>query len=306
MSSLRTATNQFRGINPLLNSYLQVDGDWDNFHLRHITDLIDFLNRDLADIGYVAKLERSLQSRKEDDYMRSLGFDIVVNAPVPLVSDREAGQERITLPLQELLAMDEEEVDTYRAIGIYRKSGTGAGNQIVAWIELLSPSNKPGGRHHQIYQEKRKVILQSGLVFVEIDYLHHQLPTIAVPAYPDHAGSSPYRILMINPRPHWLDAVGQVYPFHVDDPLPTLDIPLGVEDMLHFDFNAPYQHTIADLISPESVDYAALPAAWGRYSKDDKARILSRLLALRSDGIVETPAAVKQLSLDEAWRLWHE
>ena len=54
-------SNQFAGINPHLNSYLQQpDGGWETFHARHISDIATTLD-DMLPPNYYAVEEKSLQ-----------------------------------------------------------------------------------------------------------------------------------------------------------------------------------------------------------------------------------------------------
>jgi hypothetical protein len=257
-------------------------------------------------MGYLAQAEQSLQIRRREDSVRSPESDVTIYDPLRRPSTYVTRSGGLALSVPELLELDEEDLATYRAIGIYQKASDDTRRDAVAWLELLSPANKPDGRYFAAYREKRTALLQAGLVFIELDYLHHQAPTIAVPLYPEHAASSCYRILIIDPRPDWLNGAGHVYPIHVDEKLPTLTIPLNAEDVIQFDFDTPYQQTYEGLFFGDEVDYSILPQAWERYSADDQARILSRLLVLRNDGAVtqRPPLSIKPLSLAEAQQRW--
>jgi hypothetical protein len=307
MASLGAITNQFCGINPLLHSQLQASGQWDNFHVNHISDLTRFLQRGLRPLGYLAQAEQSLQIRRQDADARTPESDVTVYDPQrraawPMTTASEGG---VALAVPDLLALTAEDIATYRAIGIYRKAAENGRGEAVAWLELLSPANKPGGRHFSNYHDKRTALLQAGLVCIELDYLHQQPPTVALPVYPDDPGSSCYRILIIDPRPDWLQGHGHIYPVEVDTPLPTLTIPLNAGDALAFDFDAPYQQTYEMLFFGDMVDYRTLPADWARYSPADQARLLTRLLWVREQGTRDTrPAALPPLPLDEALRRW--
>jgi len=74
-----------------------------------------------------------------------------------------------------------DEDDWYSAVAIYQRHQPHG--DLVAWIELLSPTNKPLGRHFDAYRAKRQMLLQAQLVFVEIDLLHESPPTVNVPSY---------------------------------------------------------------------------------------------------------------------------
>lgn len=307
MPPLKTVNNQFLGINPHLHSQLQADGGWDNFHVNHISDLTRFLQRDLRSMGYHAQAEQSLQIRRRDDQARSPESDVTIYDR----SNRGAASTILSgglaLSVPELLNITEEELSTYRAIGIYQKSTNDTRGDAVAWLELLSPANKPNGRHFASYREKRTALLQAGLVFIELDYLHHQSPTIVVPTYPNDTNSSPYRILIINPRPDWINGDGRVYPIGVDETLPSLKIPLNADDVLAFDFDRPYQQTFEMLYFGDAIDYATLPHAWDKYSENDQAKILSRMLALRDGDVTRDglPSTIEKLPFEDAQKMWN-
>jgi hypothetical protein len=57
----------------------------------------------------------------------------------------------------------------------------------------------------------------------------------------------------------------------------------------------------------DQVDYSTLPPAWERYSADDQARILSRLLAIRDAGANTQglPETINTLRLTEALQQWN-
>lgn len=306
MPPIKTIVNQFRGINPHLHSRLQADGGWEHFHVNHISDLTRFLQRDLRKMGYVVQSEQSLQIKRGAGVDRAPESDVTMYDPerrLPTTSGQAGG---FAVPLPTLLQLDEAELATYRAVGIYQKTEGNRRGDPVAWLELLSPTNKPGGRHFAAYRDKRTALLQAGLVFVELDYLHHQPPTVAAPPYPDAPNSSCFRVVVIDPRPDWLQAEGRVYPIGVDQPLPTLPIPLNGGDVLHFDFDAPYQQTYTGLFFGDDVDYSERPVEWARFRGDDQARILSRLLALRHGEVsgAYPPPEVSLLSLAAANRRW--
>lgn len=307
MSTHQTITNQFLGINPLLHSHLQTAGQWDNFHMNHISDLTRFLQRELRPLGYYAQAEQSLQIRRPDSPVRSPESDVTIYSPLKRPPATTTPVGGLTLSVPDLLNIDEAEIATYRAVGLYQKAGDDSRGDAVAWLELLSPSNKPGGRHFETYREKRNALLQAGLVFIELDYLHHQPATVAVPKYPDEMGSSCYRIVVIVPRPDWLRGEGRVYAIQVDEQLPKIPIPLNTDDVLDFDFDAPYQQTYEALFFGDQVDYGALPPAWERYNESDQARILTRLLALRdtSEKGENPPQKLEPLPLADALGRWH-
>ncbi|MEZ4735871.1 MAG: hypothetical protein R3E79_52950 [Caldilineaceae bacterium] len=98
----------------------------------------------------------------------------------------------------------------------------------------------------------------------------------------------------------------RVRAFDVDEPIPTLTIPLTAGDALSFDFGVPYRKTFDEaLFGLELVDYGQLPVNFNRYSKTDQTRIAARMLAVleaaRAGVDLETgPFPVKAVTLEAA------
>ncbi len=308
MAAVHTIKNQYHGINAHLHSYMQHEGGWDSFHSSHIVYLTSALKSKLLPMGYTAEVENSLQIRRYDEAAGRPESDVMI-----LDTDSERVLQRTTpkssrISAQQVLAIPdvidiEEELSPYRAIGIYEYTTNPRDRgEPVGWIELLSPSNKPGGQDASAYRTKRYKILQSGIVFVELDYLDASPPTFG-----RMASKKAYRIVVIDPRPAFLE--GLVYPieFDVDEPIPTIEIPLNAEDILKFDFNLPYQRTFEDLFyGIELVDYRQLPLNFNRYSRDNQTRITARMLAVlkaAGSGVdldKDVPLPVEDIILEDA------
>jgi hypothetical protein len=219
---------------------------------------------------------------------------------------------QLVLPIPQLLGLNEPTEKQYDAIGIFRYDLPNRGTP-VAWIELLSPSNKPGGQDAERYHDKRLKPLQSGIVFVEVDYLYESLPTLEnVPIYrtrgqsqPSQMGSHPYRIAVTDPRPVFIEGKGHITEFDVDDAIPTVEIPLNDCDIFRFDFGAAYAKTFEEALYGDDLDYTQFPRNLDRYSPADQTRIAMRMLAVLEaahDGAdLETgPFSIRTLSLEEA------
>lgn len=208
----------------------------------------------------------------------------------------------------------EEKLAEYKAIGVYEyiqnQSDRG---EPVAWIELLSPSNKPGGQDAAYYHDKRLKLLRSGIVFVEIDYLHEsvsafeKLPNYATRRYRERdIDGHPYHIVVVDPRPSLLEGMAYPSSFDVDDPIPSIQIPLKQGDVFTFDFGQAYAKTIQEtLYAYRFVDYATLPVNFDRYSEADQARIVTRILhiierAQHGDPFTETPQELPTMQLPDA------
>ncbi|MEM6282098.1 MAG: DUF4058 family protein [Chloroflexota bacterium] len=317
MTPIRARHNLYKGINAHLHSLWQAEGGWNGFHSSHIVYLTTALKAELLPLGYTAEIESSLQIRRFDQPIGRPESDVLIfdtdpsrppSSTQPITS---SPAERV-LPVPTMLQLGERTEKTHHAIAVRQQ----AQNEPVAWIELLSPSNKPGGQDAERYREKRLQLLDSGMVFVEIDYLHESAPTFAGSAYyghqspTEHEGSHAYRIAVIDPRPDLWEASGRIAEFDVNAPIPTLSIPLNAGDVLAFDFDAPYQKTFEDMLyGLELVDYDELPHHFDRYSEPDRAQILALMIAtrnhLQSGDDLESDLEVPQLSLEDALTQWN-
>ncbi len=319
MHAVKALKNQYYGINAHLNSYWQNDEEWSEFHTSYIVHISAALKAQLLPLGYTTGKERSLQIRrldKPDSTPRSdvSIYDLDRTRSQSRIAPGQSGAFDLVLTLPEVLAAEENPVD-YWAIAIYAADQTGKEKgEPVAWVEVLSPSNKPGGQHAQEYRTKRRKLLDSGIVFVEIDYLHESAPTFnQLPAYRarDRDGNPlpdahPYRILVIDPRPMIPYGKLYVYHFDVDQPIPTVTIPLSRADQIDFDFGTPYERMLEmELFTLEAVDYTQLPIKFNRYTPVDQQRIANRMLAVleaAQQGIdLETgPFPTQSIPLEEA------
>ncbi len=322
MKTLHTETNQYRGINAHLHSKLQAESGWRGFHGVHITDLAKALQVQLRPLGYIARAEQGLQVRRLDDSGTSRVADVAIidqrlanRFPVAVPVAATAGE--IVFPLADLVV---DEIDEYTGISIRRLEADEDGKlPTVAWLELLSPGNKPGGGDFDTYNHKRRELLEKGLVFIELDFLHASPTSFeSLPSYQPRkrggqreAEATPYRITVIDPRPTLDEGEGRIRGFYVDDPIPTMTIPLAGSDRISFDFNAPYQRSFTEMYYGNEVNYAELPVAFDLYSLDDQARILSRIVAVlqaaeRGENLEQPPQPVECLPLDEALRLFEQ
>jgi hypothetical protein len=314
MNPVRSVRNQYRGVNAHLHSLLQNESGWEGFHTLHIGHLATSLQAKLRTMGYVAEAEESLQIRRgEYGQADILIYDADPNREqLPSTQILPSVKER-TLPLPDLIRVDPEAFKPYWAVSIYEQSEHG---EPVTWIELLSPSNKPRGGHFAEYDDKRRKLLESGIVFVEIDYLHQSPRTLeGLPSYlprrrsPVDADASAYLIAVIDPRPALLSGEGRIAEFSIDDPLPTMTIPLSGDDKVSFDFGVPYRKTFEEMFYGDRIDYTALPLRFDTYQEIDQARILSRMLhvmerAARGESLETEPSPLDGLPYDAALERW--
>lgn len=307
MISIRTVRNLYHGINAHLHSRLQAQGEWPGFHMAYLVELVKALQKQVRPLGYVASSEESLQIRYDDQHIGTVRADIAaydVAAIETLSTDAESLAERIVQqPLADLLLVDADRT-TYRAVSI-RKADDG-GMRPVAWLELLSPSNKRG-RARQQYQEKRQDALRGGTVFVELDYLHATPPTFPTLQRVTY----PYRIAVLDPRPDWTQGSGHIQQFQVHEPIPQMRIPLWGSDAIVCDFDAAYQRVFADMFYGDRVDYSQLPGQFDSYTLPQQTIILNLMLAIieaaeRGEDLEHFQVTPKDLSLGAAFTAWQQ
>ena len=170
----------------------------------------------------------------------------------------------------------EDEEATYSAVAIRQVTSNNQIGEVVAWLELLLPSNKRGGSGEAQYQHKRTQALHGGIVLIELDYLHHSPPIMRrIPSYPDaDEGAYPYYISLTDPRPNLKEGRLKVYGFGVDVPIPTIEIPLLDGDKITVNFDAIYQRTFTSLRAYSlRADYDQLPQPLGAYHPQDREKI---------------------------------
>jgi hypothetical protein len=309
ISSLK---NQYPGINAHLNSALQARNRWETFHSHHISDLESVLNSALVGMGYTAELEDGLQIRRHSEPPRAPEADVLIwqdqprsstisPAPLSLVADARpiTAMDVVTVP-------EKYNANSYHKAVVVYPSDPDQQRRPIAWIELLSSSNKPGGSHCRVYRDKRDQLLEAEtVVFIEIDYLHAQAPTLRT--LPDYtraeAGSSPYHIALIETRRGIRAGEGFLLEFGVEDAIPPFTIPLVEDDSVLLDLGAAYKQTFEralygqrDEVAP---DYAADPPAIHCYTPSDQEKIKAWIGGIQqavADGIeldtINTPLEI--------------
>jgi hypothetical protein len=296
-TNVRSIRNQYHGINAHLHSYWQSLGGWHSFHGNHIADLLRALRAALLPMGYTANFEASLQVRHRQPHKERITVNTNLSQSLPEIEGEAPFSAK-----------------RFMAIAIYKAAHRGRDQGTpVAWVELLSPANKGGSQDAITYREKRSHLIHSGLVFVELDYLHESGSTLGRLAnyfvrrrQPAKADAHPYRIAVIDPRPTFDEGKAYIAEFDVDQAIPTVTIPLNSDDVLPFNFDRPYQKTYTEtLYGLELVDYRQLPQHFDRYSPADQARIANRMVAVLQaarDGVdLESgPLPVGTLPLTEA------
>ncbi|MBI1276633.1 MAG: DUF4058 family protein [Anaerolineaceae bacterium] len=308
MSPIRTIKNQYRGINAHLHSYWQAEHKWNRFHNVHVSDLLKLLRIELLPMGYTASIEDSLQIRRIGDDIKYPKGDIVVSdlefrrrSHIPL------NPRTTSLVIEDLLVNELDVEHPYSAVVI--RENVSNLSEPIAWIELLSPTNKGDTKDARTYYAKRWALLETGIVFVELDYLHETSPTFD--NLPDYTrgdlNAQPYNIMILDSRLDLRQGPVDLEEFGVDISPRPMTIPLNGNDEIVFDFGAAYQKTFEDTrygFEPE-LDYANLPVNFDRYSRTDQERIVARMIAiLKADQAcldleANAPFPVETLSLED-------
>lgn len=186
-------------------------------------------------------------------------------------------------PEKGLQALEEVEGIYLTGLAIREVNTEGELGKPITWIELLSPTNKPGGSGFLQYSEKRNLTLRSGIALVEIDYLHESRPVLSrLASYPDGEPKAyPYIILVTNPRPSLQDGQSNVYGCGVDERLPLVDIPLSGDEQVTLDSRSVYNQSFSSLASySRRVDYERAPDRLDSYQPGDQERIRRRMAAV--------------------------
>jgi hypothetical protein len=139
-------------------------------------------------------------------------------------------------------------------------------------------------------------------VFVELDYLHGASTSLdgvlqyrLTPRSRPNEVAFPYHLWWIDPRlpaNHPESAYLGAVP--TDYPLPSVTIPLRLGEAFRFDFDPPYQFTLAGQPSfGMSLDYATPPPNVATdYNLRDQARIAARMIHIREHGFTDPPQPV--------------
>lgn len=292
---IQARQNLYPGINAHLQSHYQAMGGWPAFHDNHITHLQEMLGDQLEPLGYIVDNAASLQVRRHDALRPTAEAylekpDVAVReyripsaaAAIPATS---ASLDVLVLSIPEAAGLDESQLLRALAIREANPKHSQLG-RIVTWIEVLSPSNKPGGQDWTDYAGKRLSIIAAGIPLLEIDYLHKQPPVIAgLPPYrrnirqkiDANPAAKAYSIAVTDPRPTLYAGRTQVYLFGVDEPVPQVPIPLNGAEVALFDFGAVYNRTFSLSAHWLLVDYEQLPAEFKTYAPNDQAKIRARM-----------------------------
>ncbi len=320
MDAITAIKNQYLGINAHLHSTWQATGNFSSFHTTHISDLAKAFKTQLRPLGYTADVEQSMQIRRIDNNSANEPeADVMIydtdeeraeSLIYPTISTLSTATQVMALP--EILAYPKLSRLKHPALAIYKRTNDKTlRGKPVAWVEILSPSNKVNSRDAALYQAKREKLLRTGIVVLELDYLHEsgtlweKLPMYRVSKkHTAEPHAHPYYIIVVDPRPYYEQGKAFVTGFDVDMPVPKILIPLHGQDIIEFDFNAVYQRTFEEAYYGDDVDYQQLPHNFQRYSPADQTRIVARMIAIlkahqQSVSLENTPLPVDNITLED-------
>jgi hypothetical protein len=283
--------NPYPGVNAHLNSLLQIPGTpeqpsmFPGFHLAMIAHLVDLLNELLPE-RYIAIAEQSLQSRGLDVTIESerpkpdvtifsqSSSSLVRSASSSIAPYWEAPLLQVVEPVQQPRAVMVREVSPQRTLG-----------KVVARVELLSPSNKPGGSGADGYAARRQEAIDTSIPLIEIDFLHESPSVVAkLPGYPSNPRSYPYTVLVTDPRPIWSQGSLRAYGFRVGEPIHPFPLPLAGTDELPIDLNPVYARTFHGGRWGTFLDYSTEPERMHTYRIDDQVFIRDMMAKVASSG----------------------
>ncbi|MDB5387932.1 MAG: hypothetical protein JWM11_3578 [Planctomycetaceae bacterium] len=251
---------------PGLDPYVENSRWWNVFHTAFIVEVMEQLNRDLPD-QYLASSEQRLYI---EEHRQSIRPDVSVIA----VSRVEQNLGGVSLAAETGTETDAEEVWHFdltplevieRFIEI---TVAGDESQVIAVIELLSPTNKAlGSSGREAYLAKQDDVLQSDAHLVEIDLLRGGYPTVAVS--PGELLSHGYcdSVVCLTPGRSFRGKQ-TVWPIRLRKKLPAIRIPLGPQEPpVTLDLQAVFNQVYDKAAFGKRIDYRQPPAI--SYSQAD-------------------------------------
>ena len=249
--------NPFPGMNP----YLENPGLWPGAHNRLIVGLGNMLARRLRP-AYSVGIQERVQISAEPGGNGSGGGggngvripDVAVLTAAAPVPGAGAGELRFPMPARSKDAIAVQLPATELLKERYLEVRRVDNRQVVAIIELLSPTNK-GGDGYREYLGKRAATLYSPTHLVEIDLLRagRRMPVIGPAPAEAH-----YRILVANARRS--EPVADLYAFGIRQAIPDFVMPLAQEDEgIAVNLNSVVSSVYADGSYDLDIDYGQDP-----------------------------------------------
>lgn len=153
---------------PGMNPYLEQSTIWQDFHTRLVAVIGEALAPQLSPHFFV-RLEQMLfiHEPSHDERLRVGRADLAVNVPERATKPSSAADLATLESPRQLTVATNFDIETHPYLEIHDRQR----RDVVAVVEVLSPSNKLPGPDREQYLGKRRGILHSTAHFVEIDLL---------------------------------------------------------------------------------------------------------------------------------------
>jgi len=231
---------------PGMNPYLEQADVWQDFHQSMMPVLREMLSEQVRP-AYIVKVEELLFIHElSAEEMRFLGRSDVSVTEGRRDRDASTAAGVIEAPAY-ALAPVAQDVEHHSLLEVRDRRQ----RDLVAVIELLSPTNKNPGPDREQYLAKRRQLLASRAHLIELDLLRGG-PRLPLEDLPD----SDYYAMVS--RAEERPRVG-IWPVHLREPLPTVPVPLRSPDP---DASLDLQqalHRVYDAAGYEDYVYAGAP-----------------------------------------------
>ncbi|MGD1806602.1 DUF4058 family protein [Dapis sp. BLCC M126] len=207
---------------PGMDPYLEHPDLWPGLHLFLISNLAQLLSPQLRPKYFVSVEVRMYEDNNTESLLVGLS-DVSV-----LSKQSQTNESNYTESIVTATATSTKPITVTLPIPITIRQGyleiqEVATKEVVTTIEILSPSNKRGGKGREMYLEKREKILDSLTNFIEIDLLRRgqRMPIL------NQNIQGNYRILVsrAKQRPR-----ADLYAFNIQHKIPEFPLPLRPED----------------------------------------------------------------------------
>lgn len=232
---------------PGMDPYLENPALWRDVHHAIISDIQAQLTQNLRPNYTVRVEERCYVVEETDEELRYIIPDLKLageGGPSYSISAPESESDvAVAEPLYMVTLLDDE---VHEARLVIRDR---SGQQVVAVIEVLSPTNKiPGTAGHGNYIAKRRETLQSTAHLVEIDLLRGygriprglRLPPCEYLVHVSRRGGRPG---------------GTLWPIRLTQRMPVIDIPLKEEEATTLNLQSVIEHIYDRAGYDLSIDY---------------------------------------------------
>jgi hypothetical protein len=231
---------------PGMDPWLERESEWPGFHDILIVKTVEVLQPQLRARGYYA-------NPGERVWLTEPQRPVLPDVVTVKRSHSPAGAVAVMEPDEPVRVQHDEVEFSETFIDIY----DAAGNQLVAGIEFVSPTNKRDRQGRELYRRKQQELREAGVHLVEIDLLRRGPHVLEVPDYVVD-NFKPWEYL-VNLARRGSDEY-QFYPVRLRDRLPRIRVPLktGDEDAV-LDLQEVFRRSYEIGPYPERLDYAGPP-----------------------------------------------